>query len=347
VTSSGNGGNMKFIKAPGDIYDLFKIFAYHFNKEQYIEKYQIEDPIEYDKMMNDVSDGSEISDKLFMFFYIGEKNSFMEEKFLDADKYDFHQEDYFGNICEKIKTTDLFSEVLRFYTEYKGANEILSADYLYEILTKYDLPDKIRLQLMHFNYNRSVYTEILLKEITEKYEWIMRLYCNKQKEVEQINEMLQDESVQTKLFNLLSFYPPADEAVLFSVSLMQDKLLTVLHGQKTCLLIGCEVLRNFDEMNNIINNVNIDVISKALSENIRIDLLNFIKSKGEITTTEIANTFGKGLTATYYHLNILAEAHALKYRNEGRAVYYSINSEFFGRYADLIRKFGSDKGTML
>lgn len=337
---------MEYTKAPGDILDLFNIFVYHFNKEKHIKKYQIEDPVEYDRMMNDLIDGSEINDKLYMFFYIDDQNSFMEERFLNAQKYDFLQEDYFVNICEKIKSADLFWEVLKFYTKYKGsASEVLSADYLYEILMKCEIPDRIRLQLMHFNYNRSTYTEILIKEIKEKYEYIKRLYAKKQNTIEKIGQTVSDRSIRLHLLKLVSYNPPEDEALFFSVSLLHEKLLTVLDGQNTYLMIGCGVLQHLNDAK--VHDVNIDAISKALSENIRIELLNFIKSRGEISTTEIANTFSKGLTATYYHLNILTAAQALKYRDEGRTVYYSINSEFFNRYAELIRRFGSDKGTML
>lgn len=340
---------MEYTKSPGDIYDLFSLFAYHFNKKRYIEKYRIDDPSEYDKMIDDFTDGTEIDDKLNIFFCIGEKCSFMEEKFLDAHKYDYYHESCFTDICERIKSADLFTEVLRFYTKNKriSAKEVLTADYLYEILIKSDVPDRIGLQLMHFNFNRCAYKEILLKELTEKYELVKSYHNKKRKTIEKICEAVSDRSVRTRLFKAVSFNPPEDEAVCFSVSLLHEKLLTVLNGKNTYLLIGCGAPWFLDEVNSSIYGVNIDAISKALSENTRIELLNFIKSKGEITTTEIANTFSKGLTATYYHLNILSEAQALKYRNEGRTVYYSINSDFFNRYADLIRRFGCDKSTML
>jgi DNA-binding transcriptional ArsR family regulator len=294
-------------------------------------------------------DNPEINDKLYMFFYVGGKHSYVAERYFYNEKGGYEDGNYFSAICERIKSIDLFNDILIHYTDCKNIepNIILSADYLYEVLAKVEIPDKIKLQIMHFNYNRSIYTDILVNELIEKYEYIKRLYNKEAKRIENIKEMMADQSVQQRFCKTFSINPPSDGSVYYSVSLLQEELLSTIACKNFYIVFGYEMPQNLDELSKSLNNVKIGAISKALSEDIRVDLLNFIKSKGEITTTEIANTFNKGLTATYYHLNLLTDAHALKCRNEGRTVYYSINSEFFSKYASVIKKFGSDKGTML
>lgn len=53
----------------------------------------------------------------------------------------------------------------------------------------------------------------------------------------------------------------------------------------------------------------------------------FALAKGEICVCDIANVLGLSIPATSHQLKYLYEQKLLKYRNDGKMVYYSLNSE--------------------
>ncbi len=53
----------------------------------------------------------------------------------------------------------------------------------------------------------------------------------------------------------------------------------------------------------------------------------FALAKGEICVCDIANILGLSIPATSHQLKYLFEQKLLKYRNDGKMVYYSLNSE--------------------
>ncbi|MEW6506175.1 MAG: metalloregulator ArsR/SmtB family transcription factor [Bacteroidota bacterium] len=53
----------------------------------------------------------------------------------------------------------------------------------------------------------------------------------------------------------------------------------------------------------------------------------FALAKGELCVCDIANVLGLSIPATSHQLKYLYEQELLKYRNDGKMVYYSLNSE--------------------
>ena len=53
----------------------------------------------------------------------------------------------------------------------------------------------------------------------------------------------------------------------------------------------------------------------------------FALAKGELCVCDIANVLGLSIPATSHQLKYLYEQKLLKYRNDGKMVYYSLNSE--------------------
>ncbi|MCL5029130.1 MAG: metalloregulator ArsR/SmtB family transcription factor [Bacteroidetes bacterium] len=53
----------------------------------------------------------------------------------------------------------------------------------------------------------------------------------------------------------------------------------------------------------------------------------FALAKGEICVCDIANVLGLSIPATSHQLKYLYEQKLLKYRNDGKMIYYSLNSE--------------------
>lgn len=333
---------MKYIKAPGEIFDLLNLFVFRFNEEAYIKKTLV-DPLEFRHSFESVLNGVSINEELYIFFYISEnRNSFMKEYFFIDENVDFSNTDFFAIICERIKSMDLFGEILKYYADdIKVIDEnIISIDYLYNLFKTIEIPDKIKYHIIHFNFNRSYYTDLLINELCEKYEYIKKYHIKKSKKLSEIKEMLINEKTQNDLCSIAGLKPDFKEIIHFSVSMLQVKMLSnIKNNTSTLILFGCETLPQLEEFAVSKNDIDVCSVSKAMADNLRIDIINLIKEKGELSTSEIAKTFDKGLTAMFYHLNLLYDAKVLNIRNEGRTVYYSVNTGFLRNFSTYIKKF--------
>ncbi len=64
----------------------------------------------------------------------------------------------------------------------------------------------------------------------------------------------------------------------------------------------------------------------ALGNTTRLKII-FALAKGELCVCDIANFLGLSIPATSHQLKYLYEMKILKYRNDGKMVYYKLNSE--------------------
>jgi len=64
----------------------------------------------------------------------------------------------------------------------------------------------------------------------------------------------------------------------------------------------------------------------ALGNATRLKII-FALARGELCVCDIANVLGLSIPATSHQLKYLYEKRLLKYRNDGKMVYYSLNSE--------------------
>ena len=63
--------------------------------------------------------------------------------------------------------------------------------------------------------------------------------------------------------------------------------------------------------------------------------------KPEITCKELERVFSFSGSTAYHHLSILTKSGALKLRNEGKIIYYSLNRLFFDSMIDLLKAFSN------
>lgn len=338
----GKVDEMVYVKSASEACDLFSIFTYRFNEEEFLKKTSA-DPVEFEQKVQAILNNSSINDELFMFFYIlNGKNSFIESKFLLDWGNDFSSPDYIREVCDKIRAMDIFGEILKFYVEDNNAIEqnMLSVDYLYGILRDSDIPDKIKFHIIHLNFNRNHYTELLISEINAKYDLLKKYYFKKSKFIDDNKELLLKDKVQIDLCGAAGISSEYRNDYCFSVSCLYDKFIATLpNNGKTCIVIGYETVQQLEELSLTKNDVDVCMTCKALSDNLRVDIVNLIKEKGEMSTTEIARTFDKGLTAMFYHLNMLYDSQVLTIRNEGRTVFYDVNNSYLTKFSSYIKKF--------
>lgn len=90
----------------------------------------------------------------------------------------------------------------------------------------------------------------------------------------------------------------------------------------------------------------LDVFGNALSEKNRVEILNQMTGKEEITIKDIEQELGFSGTNAYYHLSLMLKANMIRSGNQGRLVLYRINKEYFDVISDMIKKYSSRSNTM-
>lgn len=339
---------MKYVKTPGQIYDLVRLFGYHFNKST-LDKI-IDNPEDYAQTHLTVLNGEQINDDLFLFFYSeGGANNFITKKISEDAQTDILSDDLFEVLCKKFDNADLFSDTLRYYLDDAdvGNASALTPEQVYNLVKDADIPDRIKLQLVHFSMNKDYYKKLLLDELRSKFVLIEKYFQKVKVKIEYAQRLIEAEGANSEILNLMGVTPNSDETIYCSVSSMQDKLAYVLSNEKQrCLIIGYGAIEKLQEMLGP-RAFDMYMISKALSDTLRIAIVNMVKEKGEMNTTEIANAFDKGLTAVFYHLNMLAEAQILLTRSRGRTVLYRVNNELFNNFSIFIKEFAVNRDARL
>lgn len=339
---------MKYVKSPGQVYDLFKLFCYHFNKS-ILDKI-IEDPEDYEQTHLAVLNGETINEDLYLFFYSPDgMTRFLAQKDLSGTSNDLLSENLFARICEDIANSNLFNDLLRYYSadEILENTENFTSEQVYKLVKNFDIPDKIKLQIVHFSMNKSYYKELLIKELKEKFVLVEKYFQRVKMKIEYVQRLIDTESQSIEVLDSLSIAYTPGEVIHCSVSATEDKMAIVYSdGVNRCLVIGYGTIDKLQEMLGS-RAFDMFLVAKALADTLRIGIVNMVKERGEMNTTEIANTFGKGLTAVFYHLNMLAEAKILHTRSRGRTVLYSVNNELFNNFSVFVKDFAVNRATRL
>ena len=97
--------------------------------------------------------------------------------------------------------------------------------------------------------------------------------------------------------------------------------------------------------NDVIDDVNskkdisLEKFGNAVSEPSRIKILQFILEQGEITCKDLERAFSFSGSTAYHHITTLVRIGLVNSRSEGKAVFYSINREYFKKVTELLNKF--------
>lgn len=82
---------------------------------------------------------------------------------------------------------------------------------------------------------------------------------------------------------------------------------------------------------------------KALAHPLRLSIIAFIDKNGEINVNKIYRSLRLEQSITSQHLKILRAAELVKYRRDGKRIFYSIHYANIKRLMNTVRKFDSKK----
>jgi ArsR family transcriptional regulator len=82
---------------------------------------------------------------------------------------------------------------------------------------------------------------------------------------------------------------------------------------------------------------------RALAHPLRLSIIAFIDKNGEINVNKIYRSLKLEQSITSQHLKILRAADLVKYRREGKKIYYCVNYPSVKQLNTIVKKFAKKK----
>lgn len=342
--------NVKFITEPGYVYDLLFLFVLHFNKD-----FCLTNMINYNQSAEDTEylnhmymEYESISDDLLPFFYIQEDGRcFMTENYFDPYESFFTTTFNLNTIQDALGNYDeVISRVLKFYfrdTDEKKlaecTNSIISISHLIKE-SKYN--DTVKSSLYGFFIDPIPTIQKLSYELMTKDLQLSQQY---EKNFRKLSELQQQFDLATvsdkwKQGRITSSYLDSFNRFYVSFCLINKTCLRALfQPPQITLILGIDYLSSLDCFISQNEAPELDAFGNALAEKNRVEILELLRRKGEITIRDIEQELGFTGTNAYYHLSLMIKANMVKTRNQGRTVLYSINKRHFDTVRDMLSKY--------
>lgn len=346
--------NVKFIKEPGYILDLFFLFTLYFNKDYCLTNFinyshSNEDTEYYNKLLSTLPP---IPNELLPFFYISENGkSFITQYYYDTYKDQFVDNYNFELIRDLLTDQDkVIDNIISFF--FKGFSENEISECKQSIITvdkllkrcKYSTDLKCSLYSFFISPVQTIQKlsyELMSKEVIlkQQYEKSYKLLSDFQNEFD-FDELSKD------LHNCQNqkVYVDTFDNVYVSICINHKNHVKTFYTENGLVIIlgndYKEILQHLSIQNNL---PELDIFGNAISEPNRLDILNLIYENGEITIRDIEQRLGFTGTNAYYHLSLMIKAGMLKTRNKGRTVLYSLNQKYFDVLCNMLSKYSHNK----
>ena len=318
---------IELLKQPGYIYDLFSLFVSYYNRAEanYGGGGQMKAEENSDSFFRVYG---AFPEELLPFFWIKEKNvCFITANFFVPFKESFSAD--FG-LSEEECAACMDSPVAA-GRQIKGSGysaEIKSALYAF-FLEPVPAIQKLCYELMVKEFHLSQLYE-------KKLETMMILQQNFdlerfQKDLEQDAEMAVD---------FHSF-----EHIYLSFCCYNTEAIATYHcNRDMVILLGLEYQETLKRLYGKKTSLQLDLIGNALAEKNRIDILNLLLDKGELTVRDVESGLGLSGTNAYYHLSLMMKANVIQARNQGRTVFYAINRQLFRALCEMLSRYAAGEG---
>lgn len=331
-------GNINFVKEPAYTYDLMWVYMMYFNKDFFLRSRKSykrsEENIEYFQRMLDYF--APISNELGVFFYMPKdcKSFMMQWYWGEYRRKRIHDEGMLDAMLGVLKHYDwIINGVMRFY--FKDITDELiqecrtSMKSLNKLIMESEYNAEIKSALYSFFIDPIPVIQKLASELAEKEVLIKARYEECLKEIEGLQSRLSFEKLASDMKSeKMSVDLELFDKVYVSISSMiRQDLFFVKHQNELTLIIGLDYEEFSEWWFSFGAPIRLDWIGTALSEKNRIDILNLMLQKQEVTQREIEKELGMTPANSYYHMGLLIKANIIKRRHQGRTILYSINKE--------------------
>lgn len=344
-------GTIKFVKEPGYTYDLIWVYLMYFNKDLFLKpcpQYKkAEENIEYFQKVLD--DFAPISNELGVFFCMPKNNkAFMMQWYWGAyKKHLVHGEECMLDVLLKgLKNYDfIISNLLRFY--FKDITEEMiqeckdSLKVVNKLIRESDYGAEVKSALYAFFIEPIPSIQKLAKELEEKMPLIQVNYEKRHEEMMKLQNRFSFERLASDMKNGFASLDIElfDEVIVTIECLARQVFGFAEHDGMLTVNIGLDY-EDFTEWRFAINApVKLDAFGTAISEKNRVDVLDLMLRKGEVTQREIEKELNMTPANSYYHIGLMQKANLIKRRNQGRTILYSINKECLKAAIGALEKY--------
>jgi len=338
------------IKEPGYISDLFFLFYLKYNTEQCMEHFVSQKNAEGDRaeLARLLRDFAPLSDDLFVFFHATKApRCFMTQVYFHRYKSHFKTDYNLAFVQRKLSDyAEVTRRLVEFYFDGLSSEELAacveSKPRLFELIRASDYNDTEKSRLYEFfidpvPYIQKLQYELLAKEVMlaayyeKNYDRILRAFngVTADRLIEQLEPLRKVDFIK-------------DEGAAFDLSftlLNPFHISLVLTDDGGTVLLGVDYLIGIEEAKNRKSVLRMDDFGAALSEASRLKMLDLMLERGEITCKDLEREFNFSGSTAYHHLTILLKSGAVKSRNEGKTILYSVNSRYFELFLSELEKY--------
>ena len=344
--------NVRFLKDPGFLYDLFFLFVLRFNKEDCLKncvsRNNKEADIEYYNKLD--SELGELSDKLLPFFYLKEDGKCFMVRLYDKMQAQNSIEtcDFSSVVAELEKTDLLISQLIHFYfpetCQETTVNYKTSYVDVARLIDNSAYSAEVKSALYSFFLSPERIIQKLICELTVRKQSLSQLYEKHLDEILKLYERFDSE----KVFSVLASSgeqekspSSTDELYVSFCIVVKNCIKLYAYDSFALLMLGSQYETKIDDLLTQNQRPALDLLGAILSEANRIELLDLVAKKGEVTIHDIEEELGMAGTNAYYHISMMLRAGMVKTRNRGRTLLYSFNEEYFVSVAnELLRYIG-------
>lgn len=342
--------NVKFITEPGYVYDLLFLFVLHFNKD-----FCLINMINYDQSAEDTEylnrlylEYESIPEDLLPFFYIkDDTRCFMTENYYDPYEGLFTSTFNLSTIQDALQDyDDVISRVLKFYFRDTDEKTLAgcknSITNISRLIKESNYSDRVKSSLYGFFIDPIPTIQKLSYELMAKDMLLSQQY---EKNFRKLSELQQQFDIATvtekwKQGKITSCNLDSFKEIYVSFCFMHKFCLRSLFNSSTIILIfGIDYISSLNYFISQNETPELDAFGNALAEKNRVEILELLRRKGEITIRDIEQELGFTGTNAYYHLSLMIKANMVKTRNQGRTILYSINKRYFDAIRGILSKY--------
>ena len=341
--------NIEFLREPGYTYDLFYVFSWYFNKEKLEEDFVLTGFDDKEYLDEIVAKFLPISDELQVFFHFDDINqSVIWEKYYQYKYNAALQGEYDLNVVLKMLSDydQVVENVLQFYFRELSAEELaecrVSLPKVNQLIKNAKLPDNVKSALYSFVIDPVPVIQKLIEELQEKEKIHARLHEEDQKVILERQEhfdylrLVEDFKNQKNRSTDLNAFGKV--CISFSAYNQYTVHWCIRHGI-IFIILGVDYQKTLDYLTKQAIGPELDTFGTAVSEKNRVEIMNYIQKKGEVTVKEVEQDLGFTAANAYYHLNLMLRSGILSIRNQGRTVLYRLDKGYFKGLCEALRKY--------
>lgn len=344
--------NIKYIKEPGYIYDLFFLFVLHFNKDFCLSNFinynkSAADTDYFNKIENDFND---ISEDLLLFFYLKDNvTCFMTQYYYQAFSPYFTTTYNLETVQSALRNTDeVISNLIKYYFMDISEAELneckRSVTALGRLIRDSSYNDKLKSHLYSFFLEPVPFIQTLSYELMKIEFELSQFYNKNYNKVTEIQGQIEIQDLTNKLKQCKTCkmnIEPFDDIYISICIPAKNCMQAYFYENRVVLLLGSDSQDYMDYLTIQNHLPELHVFGNALSEVNRIDILNLMLEREEITIKDIEQELAVTGTNAYYHLSLMIKAGMIKTRNQGRTVLYSIDKHYFDLVCKLLSKYSN------